>query len=573
MPDNQAPSATPRARSLITAPSISRVDRILGPYVTLRGNPTFALLVSADALSAFIDWLYVMALFILAYHITHSATVVALLTFTRLLPYAVLLPVSGAITDRFNPRVLMVLANIGRALAILGLAQVHSAATLPLAFLLVFVATALSSLFRPALLASVPFVVPERQLVEANSVLGQLDMAAFGGGPAIAGFILLVGSERAALVTAAAGLLLSAVAAGAAGVTRHAAGLKAAEGGPGVVLEGLRFLLGRNERVLLGVALAWAGLTFFGGSYWALSVVLAEQAFHIGGAGVGFVNASYAVGGLLGGFVVAAALSRFASTRIFILAAAASSVLEMLFGLSPSGVVAFLVFGLVGMADSMAKITATTVVQAATPRHLLGRVFGAFESLFILAMAAGSLLVGPTIVALGPRIACVVLAAAGLGLLVVALPYLIRLERVLGIRLFLFRTPVLNLLPFELMEEIVTRLRLERYRAGDVIVRQGAPGDCMYLVKSGQIAVVQERHGGERLLAVLTRADYFGEIALLERTGRTATCRCLDDVEVYAMQRADFEELLLRSREFSEAIQSESIARAGAASGLLRLHA
>lgn len=572
MPDDQGRSAAPRTRSLITAPTISWVDRILGPYATLRGNRTFALLVSAHALSAFIDWLYVMALFILAYYITHSATVVALLTFTRLLPYAVLLPVSGAITDRFNPRVLMVTANVGRALAILGLTQVQSAAMLPLAFLLVFVATALSSLFRPALLASVPFVVPERQLVEANSVLGQLDMAAFGGGPAIAGFILLLGNERAALVVAAAGLLLSAAAAGAASVTRHG-GLKTIEGGPGVVLEGLRFLLGRNERVLLGVALAWAGLTFFGGAYWALSVVLAEQAFHIGGAGVGFVNAAYAVGGLLGGFAVVAVLARLRSTVTFVVAAAASSIFEMLFGLSPSGVAALVAFGLVGLADSMAKITATTVVQAATPRHLLGRVFGAFESLFILAMAAGALVVGPAIEVFGPRIACVVTAGLGLGLLVVGLPFLTRLDRVLGVRLFLFRTPVLNLLPFELMEEIVGRLQPEHYQAGDVIVRQGEPGDCMYLVKSGHVDVMQNRNGRDEHLAVLTKADYFGEIALLEHARRTATCRCLDDVEVYTMQRADFEELLHRSGEFSEAIQSESVARAGAATGLLRLHA
>jgi MFS family permease len=345
------------------------------------------------------------------------------------------------------------------------------------------------------------------------------------------------------------------------------------ESGPAVVLEGLRFLLRDNERVLLGIALTWAGLTFFGGAYWALSVVLAEHAFHIGGAGVGFVNASYAVGGLLGGFVVAAVFSRFPPVVTFLVAAAISSVLEMLFGLSPTGLVALIVFGLIGLTDSMAKITATTVVQAATPRYVLGRVFGAFESLFILAMAAGALVVGPAIDALGPRAACVVLAAVGLVLLVLSLPFLARLERVLGVRLFLFRTPVLNLLPFELMEEIVTRLRPESYGAGDIIVRHGEPGDCMYLVKSGRIEVLQERNGVEAPLAILGRADYFGEIALLERTGRTATCRCLDDVEVYAMQREDFEELLLRSREFSDAIQSESIARAGIASGLLRLHA
>lgn len=564
---------TPRARGLITAETASPVDRALGPYATLRRNGPFALLVTAHAFSAFVDWLYVMALFILAYNLTHSATVVALLTFTRLLPYALLLPVSGLITDRFNPRVIMASANLGRALAVLGLTLVGSTATLPLAFLLVFAATALSSLFRPALLASIPSVVPERRLIEANSVLGQLDMAAFGGGPAIAGFILLIGTSQDALIVAASGLVVSAAAAAAAQVQRHP-GSKSESSGLVPLLEGLRFLFGRGERVLLGIALAWAGLTFFGGAYWTLSVVLAVQAFHVDEAQIGFINASYAVGGLLGGFTVAAAITRLRPAATFIIGAGASSVAEILFGLSPVSLLLPLVlFGLVGIADSIAKITATTAIQAAAPRHLLGRVFGGFESLFILAMAAGALVVGPLIIQFGPRVACASIAAAGLGLLLLSLPFLAQLERVLGVRVFLYRVPVLNLLPFQLMEEVVTRLHLERYGPGEIIVRQGDMGDRLYVIKTGRVEVLEERDGLVVRLAILTHADYFGEIALLDEVPRTATCRTLDAVEVYTIQRSDFQTLLTRSETFSEAIRAESIARAGVFPEILRLHA
>jgi len=55
-------------------------------------------------LSTFGDWLYVLALGILAYEITGSATVVAVLTFVRLLPYALLLPFSGILADRGTGR-------------------------------------------------------------------------------------------------------------------------------------------------------------------------------------------------------------------------------------------------------------------------------------------------------------------------------------------------------------------------------------------------------------------------------------------------------------------------------------
>lgn len=565
-------SGSLRKRGLITTDVPSLVDRALGPYVALRGNRPFTLLVIAHALSVVIDWLYVVALFILAFHLTRSPTVVALLTFTRLLPYALLLPLSGAITDRLDPRTLMVCANIGRALAVGALTTIHTTSGLPLAFFLVFVATAFSSLFRPALLASVPTVVPERRLVEANSVLGQLDMAAFGGGPAIAGFILLGGQPETALLFASGGLLASALAVFLARLPRHVASADVLAG-PRSVLQGLRFLARENERVLLGIALAWAGLTFFGGAYWTLSIVLAERAFGLGDAGVGFINAGYAVGGLLGGFLVAQAIARFGPAVTFVAATAASSIAEALFGLSPAGALPFLFFFLTGLADSVAKITATTGIQAATPRALLGRVFGAFESLFILAMAAGALTVGPLIALLGARTACASIAGIGFVLLVAALPFLVRMDRVLGVRVFLYRVPVLNLLPLELMEEVVEHLRAQRYRREETIVQQGDRGDAMYLIRSGTVEVVMDADGGAEMVAVLSRGDYFGEIALLEDVPRTATCRCRTDVEVYAMGREDFQRLLARSTVFDEAVRAESIARAAVSPRLLRLHA
>lgn len=545
----------------------------MGPYTALRGNRSFTLLFAAHTLSAFIDWLYVVVLFILAYGLTHSATVVALLTFTRLLPYAIVLPLAGTIADRFNPRSLMVAANGGRALAIFALTLIHSSDALPFAFLLVFVATGLSVVFRPALLASVPAVVPERQLLQANSMLGQVDMAAFGGGPAVAGFVLLVGNAQVALLAASGGLLLSAAAASAVHLPEHPPAAAHADGVLAPILDGLRFLAGGHERVLLGIAVAWAGLTFWGGAYWALSVVLAEHAFHLGGSGVGFINASYAIGGLLGGFFVGALVSRVSPTTLFIATAAASSIAEAFFGLSPAGMLPFILFFLTGMADALAKITAATTIQAATPRHLLGRVFGAFESLFILAMAMGSLVAGPLINALGPRGACVLIAAVGLGLLALSLPFLFRLERVLGVRVFLFQVPVLNLLPSPLMQELVGNLCLERYRAGDTIVRQGDTGDRMYIVKSGKVVALNEGDAKEVPLAVLTRRDYFGEIALLEDVPRTASCRCIEDVEVYSLPREDFQELLKRSEAFNQAIREESVARDGASRQLVLLRA
>jgi hypothetical protein len=59
---------------------------MLGPYGVLRGNRNLQLLFGGQVVSSFGDWLYVLALGIIAYEIAGSATVVAVLTFARLLP-------------------------------------------------------------------------------------------------------------------------------------------------------------------------------------------------------------------------------------------------------------------------------------------------------------------------------------------------------------------------------------------------------------------------------------------------------------------------------------------------------
>jgi len=63
------------------------------------------------------------------------------------------------------------------------------------------------------------------------------------------------------------------------------------------------------------------------------------------------------------------------------------------------------------------------------------------------------------------------------------------------------------------------------YEDGEVIVRQGEIGDCMYVVQSGDVEVVLVSDTGEQSLAVLGAGDFFGEMAVFEREVRSATVR------------------------------------------------
>jgi CRP/FNR family cyclic AMP-dependent transcriptional regulator len=77
----------------------------------------------------------------------------------------------------------------------------------------------------------------------------------------------------------------------------------------------------------------------------------------------------------------------------------------------------------------------------------------------------------------------------------------------------------------------------KEYRDGDLIVRQGEMGDCMYEILDGRVEVVHEREGQEVRLAVLGRGDFFGEMAIFDREVRSATVRALGSVRALTIDK------------------------------------
>jgi CRP-like cAMP-binding protein len=78
------------------------------------------------------------------------------------------------------------------------------------------------------------------------------------------------------------------------------------------------------------------------------------------------------------------------------------------------------------------------------------------------------------------------------------------------------------------------------YRDGQVIVRQGELGDCMYVIQEGQVEVVANEGDDEVCLAVLGEREFFGEMAIFEREVRTATVRALGPVRVLTVDKKTF---------------------------------
>lgn len=56
-------------------------------------------------------------------------------------------------------------------------------------------------------------------------------------------------------------------------------------------------------------------------------------------------------------------------------------------------------------------------------------------------------------------------------------------------------------------------------------MRQGEAGNCMYVVQSGRVEVVQRTEGSDQHLAFLETGDFFGEMSIFDKEIRSATVR------------------------------------------------
>lgn len=84
------------------------------------------------------------------------------------------------------------------------------------------------------------------------------------------------------------------------------------------------------------------------------------------------------------------------------------------------------------------------------------------------------------------------------------------------------------------------------YASGEPVVRQGELGDCMYVIQSGEVEVVQSAAGSEQCLAILKAGDFFGEMSIFERELRSATVRARGEARVL---KVDKRTLLRRMKE------------------------
>ena len=110
--------------------------------------------------------------------------------------------------------------------------------------------------------------------------------------------------------------------------------------------------------------------------------------------------------------------------------------------------------------------------------------------------------------------------------------------------------------------QLASALVSSRAAGGDVIFRQGDPGEDMFLIRSG---VFEAAVDGKRI-RTMHQGDHFGEIALLFEAPRTATVRCLEAGTLWRLNREDFLRAMTgnaTSKAAMKAIANQRLAYAG----------
>ena len=90
--------------------------------------------------------------------------------------------------------------------------------------------------------------------------------------------------------------------------------------------------------------------------------------------------------------------------------------------------------------------------------------------------------------------------------------------------------------------------------SGKIIFKENEIGDKMYIIQEGNVRISREIGGKEHILAVLSKGDFFGEMALLFHQPRTASARAAEYCDLYYLDRSTFDRVLRRYPEFKKKV-------------------
>jgi MFS family permease len=507
----------------------------------------FRLIWSAQLVSTIGTGLTDLAAGILVFKATGSALSVGLMFMATAVPTLLIGLIAGVFVDRYDRRKIMVAADLLRA-AIVATIPFLVGINIVLLYVAVGLVSTISQFFNPANDALLPEVATDEELAAANSWIMISSFGSTSIGFALSGLLATIDIDWAFWLDALTFLFSAAL------LIRVRVGKieTQEETSVGVVLSNLRegvatlvFTPILRNLLLVGIPVY---LSF--GLWNVLLLPFAIDALHATTFEYGLQEGLTSVGFVIGALMMAKWAERFREGTWIVTATIAMGIVGILYGLSTNIPIAILLVMISGFFNAPSSISRRVLLQRETPRELRGRVFSAFavarDVTFLVGIGLAGLadVIDVRILVVGSSILLVAIGLVtgvvpGIGrpaaeqqraldalrgaeaappAPVVARPAtLADFDRLAG------HLAALGRLAPAQRDALIAAATVRDAPAGSSIVSVGDVGDAAYFVLDGRTAAgTPEPDGGYRSLSSMEAGDFFGEIAALTGSPRTA---------------------------------------------------
>ena len=509
----------------------------------------FSLLWLAQLISTAGSALTDLAAAIYVFRVTGSALAVGLTLMVTAIPSLIVGLLAGVFVDRHDRRLIMIVTSLIQALTVALIAVVlgFQSIALPGLFLLLLINAGIKQFFDPAHDSLIPEMASDEELAAANSFLS---IAAFGStaiGFAGAGFLAAF-DLRIAFVLDASSFVICALLIRVMG--QYAMPVPDDEANVQVIIANLKSGLGTlfGTQVLRSLFLV-AGLMFFSFGLWnVLLLPMSLRELHATEFQYGLQEGLTSVGYVIGSFFMARFSSKLPESIWVAVGLTAMGICGVAYASATSIPLAILLVMISGFFNSPSSVARSVLLQRNTPRDMRGRVFSAYyvmrDVIFLFGMAGAGLadvinvrlLIGFSAVLLFGS-AALALVAPGLGIrsLRAARARLEEAEAAPALGTAALRPATLA--DFDrLVGRLTTFARLSAAQRqafiqdatvrevprGTRIVEHGDLASAAYFILDGSATAGIPEEGGYRGLSTMGPGDFFGEIAALTGSPRTA---------------------------------------------------
>jgi CRP-like cAMP-binding protein/sugar phosphate permease len=485
---------------------------------------------------------------ILVFQKTQSVLAVGLMLMATAIPSLFVGLIAGVFVDRFSRKKIMIASDLIRSALVFSIPFVIQI-NIVLLYVVVILASSVKQFFDPAEQSVLPDVASEEELASANAFLSISSFGSTAIGFAAAGFLASTGEIAIAFFVDAVTFLISAACVAAVHIAPM---VVEEETSVRAVASNLRSgvsLLFRTP-ILRSTLIVFAPVLFAFGLWNVLLLPFAVET--LGGTEFqyGLQEGLTSLGFVFGSLLMAKYIDRLPEGTWMVISFTIMGIVGILYGLASNIWVAIILVTISGFAQPPSSISRSLVLQRNTPREYRGRVFSAFfvtrDVLFLVGMATAGLadvidirvlIVAASSILIGAAVLTQLLPGLGrpaaewrraIQLLRTAptatgAPTVVRPATILDFDKLAIKLPALALLDASRRANFVSKATVREADTGAPIVRQGDAGDSAYFILEGSVvAGTPNEDGSYRSLATMGEGDFFGEIAALTGSRRTA---------------------------------------------------